>query len=481
MKVNNFVISFALAVITFLTRLPFRSQILYHWDSVNFALALENYDVRLHQPHPPGYILYILLGRVFNFFLHDANASLVWISVLFSVAAIVAIYALGQALFNRNVGLAAAVIAITSPLYWFHGEVALSYIVEAFFVTAIALCCFKQYTGHSRYIIPTAILLGLAGGIRQSSLVFLLPLWLMSLWPLKWSQRFIAATALGIVVIAWFGAMIYMSGSIDNYLVAFKSLNESNQSFSVLNGQAKAFVENLGRLLIFNFYAIPLGLPVLVWGVIWLFTHPRTVLKDHRILLLLVWMVPSFIFYVFFVQQPGYIFSYFPGAIIFIAYFVVDVVPKIFSNRLKTVKWGLMITGVIVAANLIFFFVTPPLLFGDNRYVFRTTTWSAIRTHDTSAIEKLNYIRENFPEQQTVLFTNRIDFRLPDFYLRNYSNRSQNDTDLARTAAYALDTQKQYLVIFDADIDTSGAIPGTLQQATLPSGELIKWFDFGNR
>ena len=44
----------ALWALALITRLPCRSIILHHWDSVNFALALEHYDVRLHQPHPPG-------------------------------------------------------------------------------------------------------------------------------------------------------------------------------------------------------------------------------------------------------------------------------------------------------------------------------------------------------------------------------------------------------------------------------------------
>ena len=35
---------------------------LYNWDAVQFALALREYATVEHQPHPPGYILYVALA-----------------------------------------------------------------------------------------------------------------------------------------------------------------------------------------------------------------------------------------------------------------------------------------------------------------------------------------------------------------------------------------------------------------------------------
>ncbi len=42
----------------------YRARMLYNWDAVQFALALGEYDVVKHQPHPPGYILYVALARL---------------------------------------------------------------------------------------------------------------------------------------------------------------------------------------------------------------------------------------------------------------------------------------------------------------------------------------------------------------------------------------------------------------------------------
>jgi hypothetical protein len=33
-------------------------------DSINFAMGVESFDVPAHQPHPPGYPVYIALGKL---------------------------------------------------------------------------------------------------------------------------------------------------------------------------------------------------------------------------------------------------------------------------------------------------------------------------------------------------------------------------------------------------------------------------------
>ena len=49
---------------------------LYNWDAVQFALALREFDVAKHQPHPPGYLLYVGLGRLLNASLGDPTPRL---------------------------------------------------------------------------------------------------------------------------------------------------------------------------------------------------------------------------------------------------------------------------------------------------------------------------------------------------------------------------------------------------------------------
>jgi hypothetical protein len=54
----------ALALAVGLAHLPFIATSLEDIDSVNFALGLRDFDVADHRPHPPGYPVYIGLGKV---------------------------------------------------------------------------------------------------------------------------------------------------------------------------------------------------------------------------------------------------------------------------------------------------------------------------------------------------------------------------------------------------------------------------------
>src|SRR5437667_8787637 len=93
-----------LFTITLLIRIPFTSRLLYDQDSVQFALALEKYDVYLHQPHPPGYFLYDMAGKLINLFFHDANWSFLLLSLMGSGLTVMAVYYLGVAIVDRDTG-----------------------------------------------------------------------------------------------------------------------------------------------------------------------------------------------------------------------------------------------------------------------------------------------------------------------------------------------------------------------------------------
>ena len=88
------------------TRLPWMSKVLYHWDSVNFAFAMRAFDMANDQPQPPGYILYVWLTRAVDLIFHDPQHTMVAISVCASILSIVAIYFLASlVLLAGNIGL----------------------------------------------------------------------------------------------------------------------------------------------------------------------------------------------------------------------------------------------------------------------------------------------------------------------------------------------------------------------------------------
>src|ERR1051326_413086 len=88
-----------LVVATVVTRLPFMTQTLYAFDSANYALAVRDfYNVAFHQPHPPGYPLYVLFAKVIDLAVHDANRSLVLEGIAWSAVGVACTIALGRAM-----------------------------------------------------------------------------------------------------------------------------------------------------------------------------------------------------------------------------------------------------------------------------------------------------------------------------------------------------------------------------------------------
>src|SRR3954470_24754253 len=69
-------VPYAIAAVYFAAHLPFLAPSLEDIDSINFALGLRHFDVALHQPHPPGYPIYMALGRVSLSLLHTAAPAL---------------------------------------------------------------------------------------------------------------------------------------------------------------------------------------------------------------------------------------------------------------------------------------------------------------------------------------------------------------------------------------------------------------------
>src|SRR6188474_3661952 len=70
---NQGAVVLLIALLYLAAHLPFLAPSLEDIDSINFALGLRHFDPALHQPHPPGYPLYIGLG-------HLSLAALSWLA-----------------------------------------------------------------------------------------------------------------------------------------------------------------------------------------------------------------------------------------------------------------------------------------------------------------------------------------------------------------------------------------------------------------
>jgi MFS family permease len=396
------------------TRIPFTSKLLVNMDSCQFALALEKFDITVHQPHPPGYFLYVLLGRLLNVFIADANTVYVSISVFFSGMAIAAVYLLGRDIFGRKIGTIAALLALSSPSFWFHGEVALTYILEAFFSTVTALFCWRILKGQEKYLWISVVLLGLAGGVRQNTPVFLLPLWLYSVRNLAPGKIVASLCVLAATCLSWFIPMVWMTGGWDAYRGAFRELWMFNTGGrGVLEGEWSYLRLFSLKMFLYLIYGLGVGLFPVALAVYSMAKRGQWKSVDStKAVFFSLWVLPIMMFYLFVflsIQNPGYILIFLPALFILASYSIFHIGNEL-GNRYGRRAFRAILTVVVVLNMAAFFLLKSPVSY----------RW--IRTHDSNLSILLADIKTFDPGETAVVVNNLIYYSYRHFmvYLPEY-------------------------------------------------------------
>jgi hypothetical protein len=336
-----------LAALTLLSRWPYRARMLYNWDAVQFALALREFDVAKHQPHPPGYLLYVALGRLLNIPLADPNLAYVTLAMVFSAATTVTVYYLARALYDRVTAAAAATLLAVSPLFWFYGSVGLTYAGEAFGASLVAAFAYGALRGSPLSLYACAAALGLVGGIRQSVLVLLFPLCVACA---ALGVRSLRRLALGAVlmmtaVLSWFLPMLWLTGGLGAYLRASTQLYGSViLPTSVLGGSLDVTLAQARYLLA----SVIVGLGPLALVVFALPLYMRRAGWHGREWFLVAWVVPPATFYTLaHFGQAGYVLTFLPALVILLSRVLVEVVTA-GSERLRRPNWRWALTAAVL-------------------------------------------------------------------------------------------------------------------------------------
>ena len=106
------------------------------------------------------------------------------------------IFLLTRLWYGRGPAVLSVLLFLISPLCWFHGTVALTYIVEAFFSALVGYLCWKVYTGKTGYAVAASIAFAVAAGFRPSSALLLGPLWLVSVCRTQGRHRVLAMASM---------------------------------------------------------------------------------------------------------------------------------------------------------------------------------------------------------------------------------------------------------------------------------------------
>jgi hypothetical protein len=152
--------------------LAFRSASLDDFDSYSFALALRQFSLDLQQPQPPGFPVYVALGRLLLAVCQDARSALTLLGALAGVGVALGVYGLGER--RPLAGAGAALLVGLSPMGWLTAEKALS---DTPGLALTLLAMWALWRGRERPLgfVLGALVAGLGLGLRpQDSLPTLL-------------------------------------------------------------------------------------------------------------------------------------------------------------------------------------------------------------------------------------------------------------------------------------------------------------------
>jgi len=257
-------IAAVLALVFLLGHLPFLASTLEDVDSVNFALGLRDFDPGRHRPHPPGYPVYMALGKAANLALSEPRALAIW-GALFGALSAFALLRLFAALDALDGDLAqpherlrppwigdwigrpavATGLAMMAPLYWMTASrplsdssgLAVSLVAQAILVTALVRQRAAAAAGESpssaaatqsaRLILLGAFVSAVAIGFRSQAMWLTLPL--LALVILDRAGRGAAGAIIGSLVwltagtLLWLVPLVIASGGPVAYYAASTS------------------------------------------------------------------------------------------------------------------------------------------------------------------------------------------------------------------------------------------------------------------
>lgn len=411
---SDWLIAAILFAATLISRIPFRTTMLYAWDSVLYTRAIELFDVRLHQPQPPGHIFYVGMIRLVNSVISDPNAAMVWISILAASVSVAVMFFLGRTMFGRDVGLVAALLLATSLSFWLQSEVAYPYTLLGCLSVVVAAMIYPTWTGSKAWVLPSALALAIASGFRQDLLPFLLPLLALGIWD-KGRWRITGAAAILIAgAAAWYIPSALLSGGFTAYRQASSEQSDYLMTYFAVSGRGlEAFrtnLDELGRFMLYGLSSALLLVPVML--IVAVTSSGRRQFRDQRLLFLLAWIAPSMIFYIFIhVGEYGYIFSFLPALLLLLAWNL-KAAAVMFTSRpgrkwnASRALWGAAVPLILI--NLVLFLaLSPP--FSANRLAAR----------DDILRSRIETIRNNF-DPEKILVISVFDYQQASYYLPEY-------------------------------------------------------------
>lgn len=389
LEANKF--TFTLIVVYLVTTALSLSRYLINWDSGQFALATINYDIANHQPQPPGYFLFIYVGKFINFFFHNINLSFTLIAALAGLLAVYFFYKTATIITNSKlISFWVTLAFVSSPLFWYYRSIALTYTFEALATTLAVYITLLIARSNEWLFWKEMAAFALIAGFRLDIILSVAPFVLIQMFLLRRKPRIILLGWLLFFVVfaVWFIPMVWIVGGIKKYW-NFTFSQFYNVSFSGRWSdryiQLKFFLEVAWWSLGLVFFVFLIRVKTFVYC-----------LRQRR---WFKWILLPAVCLTFFYNfshfgQAGYFLSILPLAMLLL-------VPILESNRNLTTN---LIFSLLVIFNL-FVFLTAPTFFRNKKVA--AVSLRGIKEYDYCFRQTSGVLKSLDPKKTLIILDNR--------------------------------------------------------------------------
>ena len=199
----------ALAILWLALRiLDFGARFSFNWDSSQYARGMREFNVFKHQPHPPGYLLWVLSARILEPLAGGAMQAQVIVAFLMALLALAIFYFLALRILDSQVSaLTCTALLAYSPGVALNSSISSPSITDLVSSLVAGYLAFLDPRRRQWRIVACLAALGLLAGFHQSNLALLAPLVAaaaLSQWRYAWRAVCVGGILGLLAFLAWY-------------------------------------------------------------------------------------------------------------------------------------------------------------------------------------------------------------------------------------------------------------------------------------